>query len=393
MKYNFDEIIDRKNTNSSKWDALEQRFGASDVLPLWVADMDFRVPEQVRIALKNTAEHGVFGYTVRPDSFYEAIIDWHARRHDWQIEKEWITISSGAVASLSMLVQAFTEPGDQIVIQSPVYHPFFSVIEKNGRELVDNTLVFDGEHYRMDFDDLEKKLSNEASKVLILCNPHNPVGRVWTKEELTKLGDLCLKHQVLVISDEVHCDLILNDHIHTPFASISKEFSEHSITCVAPSKTFNLAGLQASAIVIPNEENERKFKESLNIQDTGMTNPFAVTALEAAYNHGDEWLDQLLIYLQRNVDFLSAFFKQNLPQINVIQPEGTYLVWLDFRSLNLSAKELEKFLLSKAKVALNQGYIFGQAGEGFVRINIACPQATLKEGLKRISNAVKEYSQ
>lgn len=393
MKYNFDEIIDRKNTNSSKWDALEQRFGASDVLPLWVADMDFRVPEQVRIALKNTAEHGVFGYTVRPDSFYEAIIDWHARRHDWQIEKEWITISSGAVASLSMLVQAFTEPGDQIVIQSPVYHPFFSVIEKNGRELVDNTLIFDGEHYRMDFDDLEKKLSNEASKVLILCNPHNPVGRVWTREELTKLGDLCLKHQVLVISDEVHCDLILNDHIHTPFASISKEFSEHSITCVAPSKTFNLAGLQASAIVIPNEENERKFKESLNIQDTGMTNPFAVTALEAAYNHGDEWLDQLLIYLQRNVDFLNAFFKQNLPQINVIQPEGTYLVWLDFRSLNLSAKELEKFLLSKAKVALNQGYIFGQAGEGFVRLNIACPQATLKEGLKRISNAVKEYTQ
>jgi len=391
MAYDFDQVINRYNSNSLKWDAVGERFGDPDLLPMWVADMDFRAPESVIQALKKVADHGIFGYTIRPDSFYQALMDWMKRRHNWSIEKEWMIFSPGVVPALSMIVEAFTEPEDAVLIQSPVYYPFFHVIRENGRRLVDNSLVFDGNQYRMDFDDLEKKLSEDAVKLMIISSPHNPVGRVWTKDELKKLGELCIKHHVLVVSDEVHCDLILRGNVHTPFASISEAFAENSITCVAPSKTFNLAGLQSSIVIIPNHEHRSTFKRSLRIQDNAMTNSFALAAFEAAYNEGEEWLEQLLDYLENNLRVLNTFFEENLPQINVIQPEGTYLVWIDFRTLGLDAKALETLMQKKAKIALDEGYIFGKAGEGFERINIACPRKTLEDGLQRIKKAVNDH--
>lgn len=387
----FDEVINRYNTNSMKWDGARERFGEDNLLPMWVADMDFRVPTPVVEALKKVAEHGIFGYTVRPDSFYQSLIDWFWRRHRWTIEKEWIHITPGVVPALSMIVQAFTNPGDKIVIQSPVYHPFFHVVNKNERELVDNTLYFDGKQYRINFADLEEKLSDPAVKMLILCSPHNPVGRVWAQGELTRLGELCLKHDVLILSDEIHCDLIFKRYKHVPLSSICEAFAQNTITCVAPSKTFNLAGLQASAVIIPNERHRRTFTESLSIQDNGMTNTFSLAAFEAAYNHGESWLDELIDYLEGNLQFLNDFMKEKLPQVNVIQPEGTYLVWMDFRFLGLSEQKLEKLMLKKAKVALNEGYIFGKAGAGFERMNIACPRKTLEEGLTRIEKAVNQF--
>lgn len=390
MTYNFDKVISRHNTNSLKWDALEERFGDADLIPMWVADMDFRAPDEVIEALKKVADHGIFGYTIRPDSFYQSLINWLERRHHWKVEKEWINICPGVVPALSLIIQAFTKPGDQIVIQSPVYHPFFSVAQQKGRELVDNTLLFDGKRYEIDFEDLEKKLSDERCKMLLFCSPHNPVGRVWTKDELTKVGNLCLKHNVLMLSDEIHFDLIFKGHKHTPFASISKEFADISITCVAPSKTFNLAGLQSSAIIIPNKKLNETYQKSLDIEDGNMSNSFAIAAFEAAYNNGEQWLEELLTYLEKNLDFVNKFFKEEIPNASVIQPEGTYLVWIDCRKLGLSAKELEKLLLKEAKVALNQGYIFGKSGEGFIRLNIACPKSILEDGLNRIKATVNK---
>lgn len=389
MPYDFDHVINRLNTNSVKWDALEERFGTKDVLPLWVADMDFRAPDAVIQALHHVAEHGVFGYTVRPESFYQSLIDWFERKHKWKIEKDWMLVSPGVVPALSLLVQAFTDPGDKIVIQSPVYHPFFYVVNQNERELVDNPLVLENNKYEIDFEDLEEKLSDERCKLFIFCSPHNPVGRVWTEEELRKVGELCRKHNVLILSDEIHCDLIFRGHTHIPFASLSDEFADISITCVAPSKTFNLAGLQSSAVIIPNVKLRKQYQDALRIEDGDMLNPFAIAAFEAAYTEGEQWLDELMDYLEKNVHYLTTFFENEIPEATVIQPEGTYLMWVDLRNLGLTAKELEDLLVSKGKVALNQGYIFGKTGEGFVRINIACPQSTLKEGLERIKKAIQ----
>ncbi len=384
----FDEVINRCNTNSLKWDALEERFGRSDLLPLWVADMDFRAPEAVIKALKNVAEHGIFGYTVRPDSFYDSLISWFKRRHQWKIEKESILVSPGIVPALSLLVQAFTEPGDHVIIQSPVYHPFFHVVEQNNRKLVDNPLVLNRDKYEINFDDLEQKLREHPCKLMLFCSPHNPAGRVWTKEELVKVGELCKKYNVLIISDEIHCDLIYKGHRHIPFASLSKDFQDISITCVAPSKTFNLAGLQSSALIIPNENLRQQYKRSLKIENSDMLNSFAIAAFEAAYNEGEEWLDELMEYLEENLKFLTSFIEEEIPEVRVIPPEGTYLIWLDFRQLGLNAKELESLLLNQAKVALNQGYIFGETGKGFARINIACPRKTLEKALHNIKDAV-----
>lgn len=386
--HQFDELINRYNTNSVKWDALEERFGNSDVLPLWVADMDFRAPDAVIEALKEVAEHGIFGYTIRPDSFYDALISWFERRHQWKFTRESIVISPGIVPALSLLVQAFTEPGDNVLIQSPVYHPFFYVVEQNERNLIDNPLQLKDGKYEIDFADLEQKLRDYQCKIMLLCSPHNPAGRVWTKEELIKIGELCKKYDVLVISDEIHCDLIYKGYEHIPFASLSKDFQNISVTCVAPSKTFNLAGLQASALVIPNADIREKYERSLKIENSEMLNSFAVAGFEAAYTYGDQWLDDLMDYLEESVQFLTSFIQKEIPEISVIPPEGTYLIWLDFRKLGFSPKELETFLLNKAKVALNQGSIFGETGEGFARINIACPRATLEKGLHRIKDAV-----
>lgn len=388
-QYDFDHVWNRKNTQSMKWDGVAKLFGDADLLPMWVADMDFKSPQPVIDALKQQAEHGIFGYTVRPPSYYEAVIEWFKRRHSFHVRKEWLVFSPGVVPALNMIVQAFTEPGDNIIIQPPVYYPFFNAIKRNGRTLIENPLAFDGNRYTIDFDDLEEKAASDV-KMLILCNPHNPVGRVWTKEELYKLGEICLKHNILVVADEIHGDLVRKAYRHIPFASLSEAFADQSITCTAPSKTFNLAGLQASHLIIPNEHYKRTFKQLLQTSALDLSNSFAIPAVEAAYRYGDEWLDQLIDYVEANIRFLTDFFRQNIPQVNVIQPEGTYLVWLDFRSLGLNEKELDTLMRKKAKVALDDGTIFGTGGDGFERINVACPRSTLEEGLKRIEQAVKE---
>jgi cystathionine beta-lyase len=388
MAYDFDRTINRYQTASLKWDEADRLFGSSGILPMWVADMDFRVPRPVIEAIKRRAEHGIFGYTTRPASYYDAVIGWMKRRHNWEIRKEWICHSPGVVPALSMMVQAFTQPGEKILIQPPVYYPFATVVTNNGRELVYNRLIEDGGTYRMDFMDLERKLS-DGVKMLILCSPHNPVGRVWSKEELEQLGRLCLEYGVLVVSDEIHADLVYSGHRHIPFAVLSEELAQNSVICTAPSKTFNLAGLQTSNIIIPNETLRKTFTRIIDRNVLGLTNTFGVVATESAYREGDEWLDECLAYLEDNLAFLIRFVDSRIPTIKVIKPEGTYLVWLDCRSLGLEGKELKHLLRKKAKVALDDGSIFGPGGEGFVRINIACSRSVLEEGLHRIEQALK----
>ncbi|MCH1625615.1 MalY/PatB family protein [Fredinandcohnia quinoae] len=389
MKYNFDQSINRLNTGSVKWDEVGNVFGDKDVLPMWVADMDFKSPQPVIDALQKRVEHGIYGYTSRTESYYEATIDWMNKRHKWAIEKDWICFSPGIVPALSLIVQSYTKPGDKIIIQPPVYYPFTSVVENNGREVVHNPLQLKDNNYVMDFDDLKQKI-DPAVKMIIISSPHNPVGRVWTKDELITLGEICLEHNILVVSDEIHFDLVYKDRKHTPFAAISEEFAQNSIICTAPSKTFNLAGLQISNVIIPNKELREPFTKAIESNFISMTGTFGVVALESAYRYGEEWLDQLIDYLQGNLDFLKSYFESNIPEIKVIQPESTYLVWLDCRELGLNEKELEQFMLKEAKVAFNAGYTFGIGGEGFMRVNIACPRAILEEGLKRIQAAIKK---
>jgi cysteine-S-conjugate beta-lyase len=390
MKYEFHKEINRLNTASEKWDEVENLFGDKDILPMWVADMDFKVPEPVIEAIKERAEHGIFGYTARTESYFDAVINWMKRRHNWKVEKEWICHSPGVVPALSIIVQAFTNPGDKIIIQPPVYYPFTHVIERHGRKIVSNPLKFEDGQYRMDYDDLEDRIDSDT-KLMIISSPHNPVGRVWAKEELIRLGEICLKHNILIVSDEIHFDLIYKGHEHTPFAAISEEFAQNSIICTAPSKTFNLAGLQTSNIIIPNEGIRAKYSEALETLSIGMISTFGLVATESAYLYGEEWLDELLQYLQQNLDFLKDYIKVNIKELKVIQPEGTYLVWIDCRGLGMDAKTLEKLMQKEAKVALDEGYIFGKEGEGFTRINIACPRSILEEGLKRIDKAVKIF--
>lgn len=388
MQHDFDRVWNRKNSYSMKWDGVEALYGEADLWPMWVADMDFKAPKPVIDAIKKQAEHGIFGYTVRPESYDEAVVAWFEKRHCFTVQKDWLVFSPGVVPALHMIVETFTNPGDKIIIQPPVYYPFFDAVKKNGRTLVENPLAFDGERYTIDFADLEQKLKTGV-RLLIFCSPHNPVGRVWTRGELHTLGELCMKHDVLIVSDEVHCDLVLFGHRHIPFASLSERFAAQSITCTAPSKTFNLAGLQASNIIIPNEKYRRTFQAAVRNWHLDYSNSFAVPASEAAYRYGEAWLEQLIEYVEGNVTFLTSFIAERMPQIKVVPPEGTYLVWLDFRALGLNAKELRTFLRTQAKVALNDGTIFGASGEGFARINVACPRRTLEEGLKRIERAVR----
>ena len=390
MKYNFDEVIDRTNYHSVKWDELKTKFGdiPNDVLPMWVADMEFRSPKPVIEAIKKAAEHGIYGYTSRPDSYYQAIIDWMERRHNWKVKKDWLAFSPGIVPALSLIIRAFTQPGDKVVVQPPVYYPFFKVIENNGCHVVNNSLKLSNKKYFMDWEDLERKVDDPRVKLLILCSPHNPVGRVWQKEELIILGEICLEHNIIVVSDEIHADILFKGYKHTPFASISPAFAHHSITCTAPSKTFNLAGLQTSTIIIPNKKYYKIYGNILDSLTLDENNVFGLVALEAAYRYGEEWLEQLLSYLNENLKFLMKYFKERIPKIKVIKPEGTYLVWLDCRQLGLSTKDLNNFMIKKAGVALDDGYWFGIEGKGFMRMNIACPRSFLEEGLKRIESAV-----
>jgi cystathionine beta-lyase len=386
--YDFDKIIDRYHTSCLKWDFNQRTFGREDILPMWVADMDFPAPEAVVEALVNRAKHGIYGYSDGMEGYYGVLIDWMKERHGWEIQRDWISFSPGIVPALNELVRSLTKPGDKILVQLPVYPPFFQAVKNHGRELVSSQLILEKGRYTMDFTDLEEKFFSGV-KIMILCNPHNPVGRVWERVELERLGQLCLTHGVLVISDEIHSDLIYKGYRHIPFASLSQESALQSIVCTAPSKTFNLAGLQTSNLIIPNTKYRLAFRAALNLTGIHYPNVFGMTAMEAAYRHGRDWLDQLLDYLSGNLRFLNSFLDRELPQITAIQPEGTYLVWLDFSALGMTPKALQNFLVHKAGVGLSPGYLFGPGGEGFARLNIACARSVLEEGLQRIKTAVK----
>ncbi|KOP64566.1 cystathionine beta-lyase [Bacillus sp. FJAT-18019] len=389
---NFDLAIDRNRTACLKWDNAPTIFGVTDALPMWVADMDFAAPSAVVEALQKRVEHGVFGYTFPTESYREAICDWMQKRHSWTIQQDWIQFCPGVVPALHLIVDAFTQPGDQIVIQTPVYPPFYSVVQEHGRELVPNPLLLseDGD-YSMDFEDLEKSFSTGNVKMIILCSPHNPVGRVWSKAELTRLASLCKEYDVLVVSDEIHADLVFESGAHTPFAALSEDAAERSIICTAPSKTFNIAGLNTANMIIPNAQLRSKFRKILNRYSLGSITPIGATATEAAYREGSQWLDELLVYIRGNMELVSNYAQEHLPELKVVMPEATYLLWIDFRGMGLSHEELNRFLVQQAKLGLNSGAAFGKEGEGFMRMNLACTRATVQEALSRLHKAIKEW--
>ena len=388
MNYSFDEIIDREGTSCVKWDLRDKVFGNSDVLPMWVADMDFKTPEFISEAIIHRAQHAVYGYTYRTEGYYSSIINWMRSHHGWAIERDWILFSPGVVPVLFMATLAFTNPGDTVLIQTPVYPPFYDAVLKNNRQLVFNPLIQNGNRYEIDFKDLDLKL--EGTKMMILSNPHNPVGRVWTKDELLEIGRLCLKHNVLLISDEIHCDLVFSAYKHIPTASLSPEIAAITITCLASSKTFNTAGLSTSNVVASNPILRSKLNGIIQSVHVDSGNIFGAIASEAAYTHGEEWHNRLIEYLESNVNLVRSFLKERLPEIKFIEPEATYLLWLDFRELNISQPELVKLLISKARLGLNDGTDFGIEGTGFMRLNIGCPKSLLIEGLQRLDNALKK---
>jgi cystathionine beta-lyase len=400
VKYDFDSEIDRKGTNASKWEFIQEGkdphhrertdkfYGENRILPMWVADMDFACPVPVVEALVTRAQHGIYGYTAPTDSYYRALKSWMKRRQGWEVDPEWVCITPGVVPALNMLIRTFVPPGEKVLIQPPVYHPFFHAIKNNQAELVANALVYDNGRYHMDFADLEGKAQDPAVKVALLCGPHNPVGRVWTRDELIRFGEICIENDVLIVSDEIHADLIYKGITFTPFACLGEDLFQNAIVCTAPSKTFNLAGLKTSNIVIPDEELRAEFKKTLQSNGLAGINTFGLVATEAAYNHGEEWLDQVLAYIEDNLNFLEVYVAQHIPQISVVRPEGTYLVWLDCRKLGLDKWELKDLMLREARVYLDDGFIFGPEGEGFQRMNIACPRSIVVEALERIREAV-----
>lgn len=388
MKYDFDEIISRRNSNSYKWDAVMEE----GVLPMWVADMDFRTAPAVVEVLRKRMDHGIFGYTKVPPVYYDAIINWFTRRHGWQIDRDWIIYTSGVVPALSAIIKALTVPGDRVLVQTPVYNCFFSSIRNNGCEIVANPLVYTNGTYRIDFDDLAGKATDPKVKLLLLCNPHNPVGRVWTQAELMCIGEICLRNDVLVVADEIHCELVYSGHTYIPFASISDDFRNRSVTCTSPSKAFNLAGLQIANIFAADESVRVKIDKAINLNEVCDVNPFGVEALVAAYNDGEEWLEELKCYLSDNYLYMRTFFNKYLPQFPVVKLEGTYLVWVDCSVLNRSSKEIAEILLKAEKLWINEGSMYGEAGEGFIRINIACPRQILIDGLNRLKRGLKEIS-
>ncbi|NGM84476.1 pyridoxal phosphate-dependent aminotransferase [Paenibacillus sp. 7124] len=387
-RFDFDKPVDRNNTLSAKWNYIKESVGVEDALPMWVADMDFETVPEVKAAILDRAQHGIYGYTARSEGYYDAIIDWNLKRHGWQVDKKWITHSPGVVNALFTAVRAFTKPGDGILIQPPVYPPFFRAISMNDCKTILNPLKLEGGRYVPDLADFADKVGSGRVKLFILCNPHNPVGRVFTEDELRVMGELCLKHGVVVISDEIHSDLLFKPHRHVPFASISEAFAQNTVVCTAPSKTFNLAGLSTSNIIIPNDELRRRYDAANEQVAQKSHNIFGAAACEAAYRHGEEWLDQLMSYIDGNRQYAVEFIEARLPQLKVYNPEGTYFLWLDCRSLGLGNQELEHFLLHEAKLWFNQGYTFGKEGDGFVRINIGCQRSTVEEALKRLEYAV-----
>ena len=389
MSYNFDEIIDRRNTDCLKYDFAVERGKPADVLPLWVADMDFRTAPHIIEKAVADASLGIYGYTESKDDYFQAVANWYSTYFDWNVEKKWLVKTPGIVFAIGLAIKALTKEGDGVMIQQPVYYPFSEVIKDNDRKLVNNALVLRNGHYEIDFEDFEQKIIQEQVKLFVLCSPHNPVGRVWTKEELQKIGEICLKYGVKVVSDEIHSDFVYGDRKHYVFTTVDPRFEEFSIVCTAPSKTFNLAGLQASNIFIPNVQIRKAFLKQMSAVGYSQLNMIGLHACKAAYETGREWLEELKVYLKGNLDFVREYLEQNLPQIKLIEPEGTYLIWLDCRALGFPEAKLEHLIVHEAKLWLDSGAIFGKDGEGFERINIACPRAILEEACKRLCRAVQ----
>ncbi|MGM0218341.1 MalY/PatB family protein [Enterococcus sp. AZ126] len=383
----FDTVYNRRNTNCSKWDSIKDTYGEDDLLPLWIADMDFKANTPVLDALRKTAEQGILGYSPAPDSLYKTIQNWQQRHHDYSISKEAILFNSGVVPSLSLAIQAYTEPGDAILIHDPVYPPFAKVVEQNDRKLVRSQLLTDHEHFIMDLEGMEKQIIAENIRLFILCNPHNPGGRVWTKTELEAFGKLCAKYDILVISDEIHQDLIFAPHVFTTFMNVHPTFKDFSITLTAATKTFNLAGIKNSMIFIENPDLRKQFVAAQERNFQNEINIFGYVGTEAAYEHGDKWLEDLLVYLKGNIDTVSEFLKTELPAVKMMHPEGTYLIWLDFSAFKLTDAQLQNQLIHKGKVVLNPGISFGPNGTQHMRLNVACPKETLLEGLLRIKRS------
>ncbi|HML33776.1 MalY/PatB family protein [Sporomusa sphaeroides] len=388
MTTRFDTVIARQNSGSTKWDDAATLFGSKDVLPFWVADMDFAAPPAVTEALAARVEHGIFGYPSPHSYAYDAVTAWLENRHNWQANPDWMLSTPGVVTAITLAVQTFTNPNDKVIIQPPVYPPFFSCVESQGRTVLENPLVYEDGEYRMDFADLAAKA--KEAKMLILCSPHNPVGRVWSQSELTRLINICLENNVLILADEIHGDLVYSGHQYIPLASLQTGNADKIITLTAPSKTFNTAGLYTSIAIIPDSKLRRQFSQILQQLGISKSNVFGITALEAAYRHGGPWLDELLVYLEGNAEYLTEFITGNIPAIKVSKPQGTYLAWLDCCSLNLPQQELAKFFASNAKVGLNDGATFGRQGSGFMRLNFGCPRPVLAEGLNRIAQAVNQ---
>jgi cysteine-S-conjugate beta-lyase len=383
MNHNFNEIINRLHTNSSKWDTTE-----NDVLPMWIADMDFKTATPIIDSILSRALHGVFGYTMIPKEYYDAEIYWWKKRHNSKIKEEWIEPTVGVIPSLSASVQAFCNKGDKVLIQSPVYNYFNSSITNNKCEVISNNLIYEKEKYHIDFVDFEEKVKDEKVKLFILCNPHNPVGRVWSKEELIEMGELCLKYNVIVISDEIHRDLVYSDSKYTPMAFINDRFLQNTITCTSPSKTFNLAGLKTSNIIVANQEYKAKINRSLNINESIEPNVFGIEALISAYMGSENWLDELLIYLEKNRNYLMEYIGQNIPELKVIKAEATYLMWIDCSALKIGSEALVERIRQIGKLRISSGTTYGENAKEFIRINIACPMDTLKDGLNRLHSSI-----
>ena len=388
--YDFDTIHNRKNTDSIKWDFGMQRMGRDDLLPLWVADMDFRLPDNILKNISKRVEHGIFGYTDPGDEYLNTVVNWFERRHGFSVKGKAITVTPGVVYAIGLAIRAFTHPGDSVIIQQPVYYPFKDIIELNNRKLVNNQLVYKNGHYEIDFDDFEKKIVENDVKLFILCSPHNPVGRVWTRAELTKLGKICASHDVYVFSDEIHSDFVYPGHKHTPFITLDEKLTKKLIVGTSASKTFNLAGLQTANIFIPDDSMHRAFNLENTRNGYSQPNVLGMTATLSAYQNGEEWLDELLSYLEGNLQFVRDFLKEKLPNVRLIEPEGTYLIWLDFSKVVDNHKDLEDIIVNKAKLWLDPGIIFGKETNLFERINIACPRPILKQAMEQLKKALEE---
>lgn len=389
MKHNFDQIVDRTGTQAIKLDSLDINFGRTDILPMWVADMDFKSPQPIIDALHNRVEHGIFGYTKPSQTYYDSITSWLKTRHEWQVDQKWINFIPGIVKGIAFVIDCFTQVGDSVVIQPPVYTPFRTTTEMHKRHVVNNPLILESGKHKMDFEDLVNKLDSNC-KVLILCNPHNPGGRVWTREELAKLAEICDKHNILVISDEIHSDLAFENegHKHIPYASVSEKAAQHSITFMAPSKTFNIAGIVSSFAVVPNETIRQKFLTYLEASELQQGHIFAYTATEAAYNNCGEWLDDAKQYIWNNICFVDNYLRENIPQIKAMIPEASFLIWLDCRELGLEQDELNSLFINDAKLALNNGTAYGLGGEGYMRLNVGCPRSIVEKALNNLKNVI-----